>query len=120
MVLPQAVRRVAPPLLNDFVALQKDVVLVSVLGITGEAFRTAQIENASSFNYTPLIAAALCFLCDHDSPGADRRPAQRRDRGVGPMSGTPVLEITGVTKAFGSTRSCAESTWRWPSTRRWR
>ena len=63
VVLPQAVRRVLPPLLNDFVALQKDVVLISVLGITGEAFRTALIENASSFNYTPLIGAALCFLC---------------------------------------------------------
>jgi polar amino acid transport system permease protein len=63
VVLPQAVRRVLPPLLNDFVALQKDVLLVSVLGITGEAFRTALIANAASFNYTPLVGAALCFLC---------------------------------------------------------
>ena len=62
VILPQAVRRVGPPLLNDFISLQKDVVLVSVLGIAGEAFRVAQIESASSFNYTPLIAAGLCYL----------------------------------------------------------
>ena len=58
MILPQAVRRVAPPLLNDFLALQKDVVLVSILG-PQEAFRIAQIIQGETFNYTPLIAAAL-------------------------------------------------------------
>jgi polar amino acid transport system permease protein len=62
VILPQAVRRVGPPLLNDFISLQKDVVLVSTLGIVGEAFRTAQIETASTFNYTPLIGVALCYL----------------------------------------------------------
>ena len=61
MILPQAVRRVAPPLLNDFLALQKDVVLVSILG-PQEAFRIAQIIQGETFNYTPLIAAALLFL----------------------------------------------------------
>lgn len=61
VVLPQAVRRVRPPLLNDFISLQKDVALVSILGIT-EAFRQAQIDAASTFNYTPLIAAALLYL----------------------------------------------------------
>jgi len=61
VVLPQAVRRVRPPLLNDFISLQKDVALVSVLGIL-EAFRVAQIETAASFNYTPLIAAAMLYL----------------------------------------------------------
>jgi polar amino acid transport system permease protein len=61
VVLPQAIRRVRPPLLNDFISLQKDVALVSVLGIQ-EAFRVAQIDAASSFNYTPLIAAALLYL----------------------------------------------------------
>jgi polar amino acid transport system permease protein len=60
--LPQAVRRVGPPLLNDFIALQKDVALVSILGIV-EAFRQAQIIAASTFNYTPLVAAALLYLC---------------------------------------------------------
>ena len=62
VVLPQAVRRVIPPLLNDFIALQKDVALVSILG-PQEAFRVAQIFAASTFNYTPLLAAAALYLC---------------------------------------------------------
>jgi polar amino acid transport system permease protein len=62
VVLPQAVRRVVPPLLNDFIALQKDVALVSILG-PQEAFRAAQIFSASQFNYTPLLAAAALYLC---------------------------------------------------------
>jgi polar amino acid transport system permease protein len=61
VILPQAVRRVTPPLLNDFVALQKDVALVSILG-PQEAFRIAQIIQGETFNYTPLIAAALLYL----------------------------------------------------------
>jgi polar amino acid transport system permease protein len=62
VILPQAVRRVAPPLLNDFVALQKDVALISIIG-PQEAFRIAQIIQGETFNYTPLIAAALLYLC---------------------------------------------------------
>ena len=62
VILPQAVRRVVPPLLNDFVALQKDVALVSILGPL-EAFRVAQIYASSNFNYTPLLAAAFLYLC---------------------------------------------------------
>ena len=62
VILPQAVRRVGPPLLNDFIALQKDVALVSILGVV-EAFREAQIITASTFNYTPLLGAALLYLC---------------------------------------------------------
>jgi polar amino acid transport system permease protein len=61
VILPQAVRRVAPPLLNDFVALQKDVALISILGPL-EAFREAQIIESLTFNFTPLIAAALLYL----------------------------------------------------------
>jgi polar amino acid transport system permease protein len=61
VILPQAVRRVAPPLLNDFVALQKDVALISIIG-PQEAFRIAQIVQGQTFNYTPLIAAALLYL----------------------------------------------------------
>lgn len=62
VVLPQAVRRVIPPLLNDFISLQKDVALISILGPL-EAFREAQVYSAANFNYTPLIAAALLYLC---------------------------------------------------------
>src|SRR5690606_29223231 len=62
VIVPQAVRRVGPPLLNDFIALQKDVALLAVIGVTGTAFRQAQIETASAFDYTPLIGAALMYL----------------------------------------------------------
>ncbi len=62
VVLPQAVRAVGPPLLNDFIALQKDVALIAIIGVTGEAFRQAQIATATDFNYTPLIGAALLYL----------------------------------------------------------
>jgi polar amino acid transport system permease protein len=61
VIIPQGVRRVGPPLLNDFIALQKDVALVSILG-PQEAFRAAQIISASTFNYTPFIAAAVLYL----------------------------------------------------------
>jgi polar amino acid transport system permease protein len=62
VILPQAIRRVGPPLLNDFISLQKDVALVSVLGVI-EAYRQASIISASTFNYTPLLAAAVLYLC---------------------------------------------------------
>jgi polar amino acid transport system permease protein len=61
VVLPQAVRRVVPPLLNDFVSLQKDTALVAVLGPL-EALRQAQIHAATRFNYTSYLAAALLFV----------------------------------------------------------
>nr|WP_203870955.1 amino acid ABC transporter permease [Plantactinospora endophytica] len=61
VVLPQAVRRVAPPLLNDVVALQKDVGLVSLAGPI-DAVRAAQIATAESFNYTPYILAGVLFV----------------------------------------------------------
>ncbi len=61
VILPQAVRRVLPPLLNDFVALQKDVGLISVLGAV-DAIRAAQIASARTFNFTPYVVAALLFV----------------------------------------------------------
>ncbi|GAB3140610.1 amino acid ABC transporter permease [Micromonospora sonneratiae] len=61
VVLPQAVRRVAPPLLNDVVALQKDVGLVSLAGPI-DAVRAAQIATAETFNYTPYILAGVLFV----------------------------------------------------------
>ena len=63
VIVPQAVRRIGPPLLNDFIALQKDVALIAIIGVSGEAFRVAQIQTAADFNYTPLVAAALLYLC---------------------------------------------------------
>ena len=61
VVLPQAIRRVAPPLMNDFVALQKDVGLISVLGAI-DAVRGAQIEVAKYANFTPYIVAGILFV----------------------------------------------------------
>ncbi|WP_240809023.1 amino acid ABC transporter permease [Microbispora catharanthi] len=61
VVLPQAVRRVVPPLLNDFTSLQKDTALVTVLGPL-EALRQASIHAQYDFNYTPYVAAALLFI----------------------------------------------------------
>ena len=76
VVLPQAVRRVIPPLLNDFIGLQKDSALVAVLGYT-EALRQAQIISAANFNFTPYVALALVLHRDHDPPGSLRRLARR-------------------------------------------
>jgi polar amino acid transport system permease protein len=61
VVLPQAVRRVAPPLLNDLVALQKDVGLISLAGPI-DAIRAAQIATAEDYNYTPYIVAGVLFV----------------------------------------------------------
>jgi polar amino acid transport system permease protein len=61
VVIPQAIRNVIPPLLNDFISLQKDTALVAVLGPV-EILRQAQIDASSTFNYTPYVAAALIFI----------------------------------------------------------
>jgi len=61
VVLPQAVRRVIPPLLNDFIGLQKDTALVSFIGVI-EVFRRSQIAESASFNFTPYVACAVIFL----------------------------------------------------------
>jgi polar amino acid transport system permease protein len=61
VVLPQAVRRVIPPLLNDFIGLQKDTALVGTLGVV-EAFRQSQIDQAATFNGTYYLVAATLFV----------------------------------------------------------
>jgi polar amino acid transport system permease protein len=61
VVVPQAVRRVIPPLLNDFIGLQKDTALVSVLGSV-DALQQANINSAADFNYTPYVVAAFFFV----------------------------------------------------------
>ena len=63
VVLPQAVRTVIPPLLNDFISLQKDTALVSTLGAVIEANRAAQIDSSTLFVYSSYTVAALLFLC---------------------------------------------------------
>jgi polar amino acid transport system permease protein len=61
VLLPQGIRAVLPALLNDFVALQKDVGLVSIVGVI-DAVRAAQIDNQILFNYTPYVIAAGLFI----------------------------------------------------------
>jgi polar amino acid transport system permease protein len=62
VILPQATRRVAPPLLNDFISLQKDTALLSVIFVF-EAMFSAQDYTNYHFNYTPLVVAAVLFIC---------------------------------------------------------
>lgn len=84
VVLPQAVRRVVPPLLNDLVSLQKDTGLVSVGGAI-DAVAAAKIQTAQTFNYTPYVVAGLLFVAitvpmtrftDWIAARADRRQSQ--------------------------------------------
>lgn len=61
VVLPQAFRRIVPPMMNSFISLQKDVALISLLGPV-EVLRRAGIEQARFFNFTPYVGAAILFL----------------------------------------------------------
>ena len=84
MILPQAVRNVVPPLLNDFIALQKDTALVAVLGPL-EALRVAQIDSDYDFNYTPYLACGgAVHRGDHpDDPVRGPAAAARRAAAAG-------------------------------------
>jgi polar amino acid transport system permease protein len=61
VVLPQAIRRVVPPLLNDFIGLQKDTALIGIIGVL-DGFRRAQIYAGTKFNLTSFTGLALCFV----------------------------------------------------------
>ena len=61
VILPQAVRNIIPPLLNDFISLQKDTALVGVLGVI-EAAQAANIYGSQFFNYSSFTVAAILFL----------------------------------------------------------
>jgi polar amino acid transport system permease protein len=85
IVLPQAVRRVIPPLLNDLVSLQKDSGLVSILGAI-DAIRAAGIETAKSFNFTPYVVAGALFVLltipmTRLTDWLSRRATRRQDQG---------------------------------------
>jgi polar amino acid transport system permease protein len=62
VVVPQAVRRVIPPLMNDIVSLQKDVALLSIVGVV-EVLRRSGTIVQRTYNFTPYVAAAVLFLC---------------------------------------------------------
>jgi polar amino acid transport system permease protein len=61
VILPQAIRRVIPPLLNDFIGLQKDTALLSVIGVV-EAARTAQDFGTTNATLTGYVVAAFLFV----------------------------------------------------------
>ncbi len=61
VILPQAVRRVIPPLVNDFVSLQKDTALASTIGVL-DALSVGTVIAGNTFNYSPVVGVALCFL----------------------------------------------------------
>ncbi len=62
VVIPQALRKVAPALMNDFISMQKDVGLISTLGAV-DAIRSAQIMQADTYNFTPYVTASVAFIC---------------------------------------------------------
>lgn len=62
VVIPQALRKVAPALMNDFISMQKDVGLISTLGAV-DAIRSAQIMQATTYNFTPYVTASVAFIC---------------------------------------------------------
>ena len=61
IIIPQALRKIAPALMNDFIAMQKDVGLISTLGAI-DAVRAAQVQVALTFNFTPYIVASVLFI----------------------------------------------------------
>ena len=61
ILVPQAVRKVTPALMNDFISMQKDVGLISVLGAT-DAIRAAQVQQATTYNFTSYVVAGLLFI----------------------------------------------------------
>ena len=74
VILPQAVRRVGPPLLNDFIALQKDVALIAILGVTGEAFRDGADRGGRRLQLHAADRRGAALPRGHDPAGAPARP----------------------------------------------
>jgi polar amino acid transport system permease protein len=95
VVVPQAIRRVIPPLLNDFIGLQKDTALVSVLGVV-EVFRAAQIREAATFNFTPYMITAIIFLLLTVPMARLVDWLVRRDRSGGPRLGSVASGASGA------------------------
>jgi polar amino acid transport system permease protein len=88
VVLPQAVRRVIPPLLNDLVALQKDSGLISILGAI-DAVRAAQIQTSAYANFTPYVVAGVLFVALTIPLTRFTDALARRSGWMGAMGGVP-------------------------------
>ncbi len=80
VIVPQAVRKVIPPLLNDFIALMKDTSLVSVIGLV-EVVQAGSDVQSETFNSSALTLGALLFLLGDDPAGAAGRLADRAPAG---------------------------------------
>ena len=101
VVLPQAARRVTPALLNDFVALQKDCGLISVLGAV-DAVRAAQIQVATTYNFTPYVVAGSAVRRTGRSLGAAGGLGDpTRGHPAGRPVNAPVLSVRGLVKRYG-------------------
>ena len=122
VILPQAVRRVIPPLLNDFIGLQKDTALVGTLGAI-EAFNQSQIDANATFNYTPYLVAALLFVAitiplARFTDWLILRDRRRRQVGEGvAMTRAAARRSRASASRSARSRCCAGSTWPSPSTR---
>jgi polar amino acid transport system permease protein len=121
VILPQAVRNIIPPLLNDFISLQKDTALVGVLGAI-EANKAAELYSDTTFNYSSYVVAAILFLLltiplarftDH----LIARDRARRLAGEVQLWKERPLPSKGSGSRSGARRCCAASTWRWARTR---
>ena len=108
VVVPQAVRRVVPPLLNDFIGLQKDTALLGIIGVT-EAFRQAQIDVAATFNFTPYVALALVFVLFTIPARPLRRLAHRPRAGPAPGGSARVSVKPSTSASRACTRASASS-----------
>jgi len=131
VILPQAIRNIIPPLLNDFISLQKDTAQVGLLGAI-EANKAAEIYSSTVFNYSSYVVAAILFLAltiplarftDH----LIRRDQARRLAGAGQLWAERArfpFPVRGIGKRCGS-RDCASRSartrcsagWTWPSPR---
>src|SRR5581483_9538091 len=105
VIVPQAVRRVVPPLLNDFIGLQKDTALVSVIGAV-QALQQASIDAAATFNFTSYLAAAVLFVAI--TVPLTRLTGWLLARATAAAGGrgrvvSAALQIEGLHKSFGAT-----------------
>ena len=109
VVLPQATRRVVPPLLNDFVSLQKDTALLSAIFVF-EALFTAQDYASYNFNYTPIVVVAVLLRgADHPAGAVHRLDGPPDDApraGGGPMTGAAACCVRRTCARPTATRSC--------------
>ena len=131
VILPQAIRNIIPPLLNDFISLQKDTALVGLLGSI-EANKAAELYSDTVFNYSSYVVAAILFLIltiplarftDH----LIRRDQARRLAGAGQLwaerarfpfrGGRKRCGSKGCASRSARTRCSAGWTWTWPRTR---